>query len=159
MATAKTASLLAASAGIGAILAEAPESTVDALTAFAREVGLAFQFVDDVLGVWGDPAVTGKPVHSDLRSRKKSLPVTYAATQGSIDAELAAWFADPGEPEPRRLSRVAELLDQAGAREWALAQAGHRLGRAEEALASVDIKPQARAELVQLARYVVQRQA
>ncbi len=159
MATAKTGSLLAASAGIGAVLAEAPDSTVEALMTFGREVGLAFQFVDDVLGVWGDPAVTGKPVHSDLRSRKKSLPVTYAATRETIAPELAEWLEGTGEPAPGSLPRIAELLDQAGARRWAVEQAGHRMARAEQALAAVDIKLQARAELIQLAHYVVERES
>ena len=55
MAGGKTGALLAASAAIGAVLAGAPEDVVDALTTFGGEVGLAFQLVDDVLGIWGDP--------------------------------------------------------------------------------------------------------
>ena len=78
MAGGKTGALLAASAAIGAVLAGAADDVVDALTTFGSQFGLAFQLVDDVLGIWGDPTVTGKPVYSDLRSRKKSLPVTYA---------------------------------------------------------------------------------
>lgn len=155
MARAKTGALLAASAGIGAVLAEAPPATVAALQAFGREVGLAFQLVDDVLGIWGDPAVTGKPVHSDLRSRKKSLPVTWAATHG--DAELRQWVVEPGPPAEDELPRIASRLDRAGARDWALAEAGQRMRDAEQALAAVDIKPQARAELIQLAHYIVDR--
>ncbi|WP_440902059.1 polyprenyl synthetase family protein [Actinosynnema sp.] len=38
---------------------------------FGERTGLAFQFVDDLLGIWGDPAATGNPVHSDLRNPKK----------------------------------------------------------------------------------------
>jgi geranylgeranyl diphosphate synthase type I len=157
MAAAKTGSLLAASAGIGAVLAGAPSSTVDALMTFGREVGLAFQFVDDVLGIWGDPAVTGKPVHSDLRSRKKSLPVTWAVARADADPELSRWLAGSGEPSEESLPPIADRLDRVGAREWALAQAGQRMHAAEQALGAVDIKPQARAELIQLAHYVVDR--
>jgi geranylgeranyl diphosphate synthase type I len=157
MATAKTGSLLAASAGIGAVLADAPDSTVDALMAFGREVGLAFQLVDDVLGIWGDPAVTGKPVHSDLRSRKKSLPVTWAAARTGTDPELSRWLAGAGEPAEQSLPLIADLLDRAGARRWALDHAGERMRAAEQALVAVDIKPQARAELIQLAQYIVDR--
>jgi geranylgeranyl diphosphate synthase type I len=157
MARAKTGSLLAASAGIGAVLADAPESTVDALMTFGREVGLAFQLVDDVLGIWGDPAVTGKPVHSDLRSRKKSLPVTWATARADADPDLRAWLAAPGAPPEETLPRIAERLDRAGARAWALDQAGRHMRAAEQALGAVDIKPQARTELIQLAHYVVGR--
>lgn len=157
MAAAKTGSLLAASAGIGAVLADAPQSTVDALMAFGREVGLAFQFVDDVLGIWGDPAVTGKPVHSDLRSRKKSLPVTWAVARTEADGLVRRWLAGSDEPSEESLHQLAEMLDQAGARQWALDQASQRMRAAEQALAAVDIKPEARAELIQLAHYVADR--
>jgi geranylgeranyl diphosphate synthase type I len=157
MARAKTGALLAAGAGIGAVLAEAPESTVDALVTFGREVGLAFQLVDDVLGIWGDPAVTGKPVHSDLRSRKKSLPVAWAAARPDVVGQLHGWLTGRDEPTDETVAGVADLLDRAGARAWALAQAEACMRQAEQALTQVDIKPQARAELIQLAHYVVDR--
>jgi geranylgeranyl diphosphate synthase type I len=157
MATGKTGSLLAASAGIGAILADAPAATVAALETFGRQFGLAFQFVDDVLGIWGDPAVTGKPVHSDLRARKKSLPLTYAAHHVD-DPELAEWLAGTGEPDDASLSQIAERLDQAGVRAWALAEADHRMRLAEGALAEVELDQHARTELVALARFVVERE-
>jgi geranylgeranyl diphosphate synthase type I len=157
MAAAKTASLLAASAGIGALLAGAPDSTVDALLRFGREFGIAFQLVDDTLGVWGDPDVTGKPVHSDLRSRKKSLPVTYAAAQPDCSPVLAAWLRDTGEQSSQSLTAMAKLLEDAGARAWALAEAERRMELAEAALANHDRQPHARAALLALAHYVVER--
>ena len=157
MARAKTGALLAAGAGIGAVLAGAPKSTVDALVTFGREVGLAFQLVDDVLGIWGDPAVTGKPVASDLRSRKKSLPVSWAAARPEVAEQLPAWLSGQDPPTDEIVAGMADLLDRAGARAWALAQAEACMRQAEQALTQVDIKPQARAELIQLAHYVVDR--
>jgi geranylgeranyl diphosphate synthase, type I len=154
MADAKTGSLLAASAGVGALLAGAPAATVDALTTFGRQCGLAFQLVDDVLGIWGDPAVTGKPVHSDLRSRKKSFPVTWAFEQAPT--EVSWWLTGADDPP---LERIADTLEGLGAREWTLAEAGRRMTLAEQALSDVDIERQARADLVELARYVVDRQS
>jgi geranylgeranyl diphosphate synthase type I len=160
MAAAKTGSLLGASAGIGAVLAGGSQSTVDAVMTFGREVGLAFQLVDDVLGIWGDPVVTGKPVHSDLRSRKKSFPVVYAATRDDADPQLRRWIEGAGEPPAEAdLARIADLLDLAGARQWALDQAAQRMRIAEQALAEVDLKAVARAELVRLAHYVVERES
>jgi geranylgeranyl diphosphate synthase type I len=103
--------------------------------------------------------ITGKPVHSDLRARKKSLPVTYATTLDERNAELTDWLRGSGEPAPAALARVADLLDHLGARHWALAQARRRMELAEEALSTVDIKPEARSELLELARYVVERDA
>ncbi len=60
MASGKTAALLACSCSIGAVLDGAPESLSDALDAFGTDLGIAFQLVDDLLGIWGDPATTGK---------------------------------------------------------------------------------------------------
>jgi geranylgeranyl diphosphate synthase type I len=157
MAAGKTGSLLGASTGVGAVLAGAPAGTVEALRTFGLQFGLAFQIVDDVLGIWGDPAVTGKPVHSDLRSRKKSFPVTWALDQAPED--LTRWFSGSGEPPPESLVHVADRLDQLGAREWARNEARHRMHLAEQALSEVDIKPQARADLLELAQYVVDRQS
>lgn len=54
----------------------------DALLTLAH-LGLAFQYVDDILGIWGDPMRTGKPVGSDITARKKSLPVTYVLSKDS----------------------------------------------------------------------------
>lgn len=156
MAAAKTGSLLGASTAIGALLGGAPAPTVTALQAFGTQFGLAFQLVDDVLGIWGDPAVTGKPVHSDLRARKKSLPVTWAIGRG-VDPELRAWLAGEGEADPACVSRVADLLLATGAREWALDEARQRMAAAEAALSSVELDPRARADLLALARFVVDR--
>jgi geranylgeranyl diphosphate synthase, type I len=157
MAAAKTASLLGASTAIGAVLAGAAPETVAALRNFGTEFGLAFQLVDDVLGIWGDPAVTGKPVYSDLRARKKTLPVSYLCGSADPPAELATWLADSGEPDARQLGRLADALLAGGARDWALDEARRRLERAEHALTGVALEPSAHAELLALARYVVER--
>jgi geranylgeranyl diphosphate synthase type I len=154
MADAKTGSLLGASAGVGALLGGALPAAVDALSTFGRQCGLAFQLVDDVLGIWGDPAVTGKPVHSDLRSRKKSFPVTWA--NEAAPAELSAWLTGTADPP---LPEVADTMERLGAREWALAEARRRMTAAEQALSDVDLKPQARSDLIDLAHYIVDRQS
>ena len=82
--------------------------------------------IDDVLGIWGDPAVTGKPVLSDLRSKKKSLPVTYVLGRADEPArELARWLTEPGPPSESELPRIAELIEDADGRAWAIAEAGN----------------------------------
>jgi geranylgeranyl diphosphate synthase, type I len=157
MAGGKTGALLSASAAIGAVLAGAPEDTLAALTTFGAQVGLAFQLVDDVLGIWGDPAVTGKPVHNDLRSRKKSLPVTYALGNAQHGAEIKAWLVAPGDHDDESVRRAADLVATAGGRDWALAEARRRMLLAEDALSSVDIRPQVRADMFSLAQFIVDR--
>lgn len=160
MAAGKTGALLSTSAAIGAVCAGAPHDTVTALAEFGSQLGLAFQLVDDVLGIWGDPAVTGKPVFSDLRSRKKSLPVTYALGQdGVASQELAAWLAASGEVDEASLPAAAELVAAAGGHDWALAEAKRRMELGEAALESAVIARQPRDELVALGHFIVNREA
>jgi geranylgeranyl diphosphate synthase type I len=159
MAAGKTGALLGASAAIGAVLAAAPADVVEALTSFGEQLGLAFQLVDDLLGIWGDTRSTGKPVLSDLRTRKKSLPVTYALHAGGPAAqELATWLADLDADTEADLQRAAELVDAAGGRTWAMAEADRRLALGEQALAAVQIPDAVRTELSALGRYVVERE-
>ncbi len=160
MAAGKTGALLSASAAIGAVLAGAQASAVTALARYGDEVGIAFQLVDDVLGIWGDPAVTGKSAHSDLRSRKRSLPVSHALNQGGpLGDELARWLGARGEPEEGELRRVAGLVEDAGGRDWALAEAARRMALAEAALRGVELDAVARDELLALGRFVVDRKS
>src|ERR671930_56144 len=76
----KTAALIAAAAWIGARAANATQQQVQAAHDFGRELGLAFQMQDDILGIWGDEALTGKSAASDIAARKKTLPVLLAMT-------------------------------------------------------------------------------
>ncbi|WAL63038.1 polyprenyl synthetase family protein [Amycolatopsis cynarae] len=160
MAAGKTGALLSASTAIGAVLACAPQETVEALAGFGADLGLAFQLVDDVLGIWGEPEVTGKPVHSDLRARKKSLPVTYAVTHGgALGRELAEWLARPGTPGEDSVRRAAELVEGAGGRTWALDEAYRRMAAGQRKLEDAAIADRAREELLSLARFIVTREA
>jgi geranylgeranyl diphosphate synthase, type I len=161
MAAAKTGALLSASAAIGAVLAGGPDRLVAALATYGAELGLAFQLVDDMLGIWGDPAVTGKPVCSDLRSRKKSLPVTHTLAHGGAAAaqELAEFLADTGEHDEAALHRAADLVAAAGGRDWATGEADRRLALALRSLDAVGMPDQARDGLIGLGEFIVSREA
>lgn len=100
MAMAKTGALLGCACSLGALYAGAGPEEVAALDAFGREAGLAFQLIDDLIGIWGDPGRTGKPAGADLASHKKSLPVVAALTSGTpAAAELAELYRGPmGRP-------------------------------------------------------------
>ncbi|RST16180.1 polyprenyl synthetase family protein [Streptomyces sp. WAC05374] len=158
MAEHKTGALLGCAAALGALLAGAPAATVDALSTAGRELGVAFQAVDDVLGLWGDPATTGKPVHGDLRRRKKTLPVLAALAAGvPASGRLAALLAAPGPLDEAGLRRAAGLVEEAGGREAALAEARRRLDRARGCLLGVPLAPGPAGELLGLLPYVVGR--
>lgn len=158
MAGGKTSALLACAASIGAALAGAPAATVDALADYGEHLGLAFQLVDDLLGLWGDPDVTGKPVLSDLRARKKSAPVVMAlATGGPGGQRLRDYLAGTGDPGDAALRELAGIVTDLGGPAAVTAEIDRRFALAEHALASVDITESARADLVAAARYVTAR--
>src|SRR5262245_53165629 len=75
MATRKTGALLGCAAAVGVLLGGGSPALATAMRQMGRHLGLAFQAIDDLLGIWGDPEVTGKPVWNDLQQGKKTLPV------------------------------------------------------------------------------------
>lgn len=91
MAEGKTGALLGAACQLGAIASEASPDQTARYRDFGRHLGVAFQLIDDLLGIWGDPALTGKPVGADLIAHKKSLPVVAALTSGTPAGEHLAW--------------------------------------------------------------------
>ncbi|MFF7334193.1 family 2 encapsulin nanocompartment cargo protein polyprenyl transferase [Streptomyces sp. NPDC090306] len=156
MAEAKTGALLGAACAIGGLYAGADPQQVDALDAFGREGGLAFQLIDDIIGTWGDPSHTGKPAGADLAARKKSLPVVAALTAGNpAAAELAALYARPYDEAD--LERTVLAVESAGGRDWAQAEAADRMGRAVQELARAVPEPEAAGGLLALAEFVTRR--
>ncbi|MFF7976348.1 polyprenyl synthetase family protein [Streptomyces sp. NPDC007905] len=129
MAEHKTGALLGCAAALGAALGGAPEPAVAALDRAGRHLGVAFQLVDDVLGLWGDPAVTGKPVGGDLRERKKTFPV-LAALGSPRARHLLALLDSPGHVE-----EASALIEEAGGRAAALAEARAHTAAARALLA------------------------
>ncbi|MEV4434942.1 polyprenyl synthetase family protein [Streptomyces sp. NPDC049585] len=156
MAAAKTGALLACALTLGPVLAGAPGAVTDALAAAGRDLGTAFQAVDDVLGIWGDPAHTGKPVHADLRRGKKTLPVLAAlAAGGEAGRRLGALLGAPLDAEAAR--RAAHLVEEAGGRAAALALARERAASARSRLEAAPLAPEARRELLELADHLTDR--
>ncbi len=136
MARDKTAALLSCSAMLGATLCGGPATLTLGLARYGEQLGLAFQLVDDLLGIWGEPALTGKPVLADLRARKKSVPVVRALTAGGPAGEqLAALYATSGELSSADLALAAALIEETGARDWTEKEADRLL---TEALAELD---------------------
>ncbi|GAA3152589.1 family 2 encapsulin nanocompartment cargo protein polyprenyl transferase [Streptomyces echinatus] len=161
MAEAKTGALLGCACALGALYAGADDEDVAALDGFGRQAGLAFQLIDDVIGIWGDPRHTGKPAGADLVVRKKSLPVVAALTSGApAAAELAALYGRPhveGEAETGEIARTALAVERAGGRDWAQAEAADRMARAMQELARAVPEPEAAGGLLALAEFVTRR--
>jgi geranylgeranyl diphosphate synthase type I len=159
MASEKTGALLSCASAIGAALAGAPDVLVAALASFGLHLGVAFQAVDDLLGIWGRPEVTGKPAASDLRERKKSIPVVAALMSGTPAGDrLRDLQPDPSTLlSEQQIERAAGLVDEAGGRHWAQAEADRRVERAEGALDAADIEPDVRRRLLEIAAFVTRR--
>ena len=158
MEQAKTGALLSCASSIGALLADADNRLVDALVAYGAHLGVAFQAVDDLLGIWGSPDVTGKPAGSDLRQHKKALPLLFALAVGDgADDELPRLFAG-GSLSEADVARATELVEARGGRERTEEIARNHLGLALDSIADVGIPTDVHAELDELARFVVERE-
>ena len=110
MISGKTAALLSACTHLGALLGNADEATQEAYRAFGHYLGLAFQVQDDILGIWGNEAVTGKSAASDLVEGKNSMPVLVGLGKKGKFAER--WAKGPIKPE--EVQEVARLLASEG---------------------------------------------
>jgi len=152
----KTGALLSCAASIGAVLADAPAAIVDALSDFGSHLGVAFQAVDDVLGIWGESSVTGKPVGSDLRQHKKSLPISIAHEKG---VDVYGTLASPvgHDLTDKEIAAAMALLEECGARQETMAIGTTHLRLALEALDRTPLATAPHLELAAIARFVIER--
>src|ERR1700678_3759852 len=159
MAGDKTAALMACACSIGAMHLGAPPALAMGLAGVCNHVGLAFQLTDDLLGIWGAPEVTGKPVRADLRARKKSLPVVAALSSGLPEAEeLRTLLNRPDQLTEDDLIRAADLVVAAGGKQWAENEADAQLSAANASLTEVEMPADVRAELTAIAEFITARQ-
>jgi geranylgeranyl diphosphate synthase type I len=151
----KTAALLRASAFIGARMAADDSKVVNSFAEFGQNLGMAFQISDDVLGVWGDPELTGKSARTDLISRKKSYPILLAM-QGQEGQELRALITGDRWTEGE-VSRAFELVNRSDAQALAANQAEEFAARALSALSSTGLDNPAIDRLSALVGQIVKR--
>jgi geranylgeranyl diphosphate synthase type I len=144
----KTAALIEAACGLGALVNGS--ELVSHYEDFGRELGLAFQIQDDLLGIWGDPEITGKPAGNDLRHHKKSLPVAYALERSERLCRLYGHVVVD-------VAAVMDELDRAGAREYAESLAAQHHWRALNALEATQQDNAATQALRDLANQLLRR--
>lgn len=155
MVAGKTSALLSASAVLGGLFANVDEVRMTSLAEFGRKLGLAYQAQDDLLGIWGEAALTGKSIESDLASRKKTLPVVYGLSkEGDFKHLWSSSTSVQGD-----VARMAAALEHTGAREYT-SQACHRLtGEAMQALEEAIPPNDGRAALEALSGRLLGRQS
>lgn len=155
MVSGKTAALIDCCAVLGGVAGQVGEERLNAFSEFGRNLGLAFQVLDDWLGIWGDAVLIGKSNESDLVSGKKSLPVLYGlAKQGKFYDRWAKGPATPAE-----VNELAALLNEEGAQQYTREVADMLTSRALKALSAAALeKGEACEALEQLAKQLLQRE-
>jgi len=142
---------------MGALLAGAAESQVAALVAFSEPLGVAFQLRDDLLGVFGDPIVTGKPTGSDLRSGKQSAVVVDCARQGRSEVlDRVIGHADATDDDVRA---AVAILEASGARARVERRIDVLVQDSRGALNEAILNPRGRALLSRAVDVLTQRQS
>jgi geranylgeranyl diphosphate synthase type I len=158
----KTASLLATSAQLGAIVATDDTARIEQYYRFGEKLGLAFQVQDDILGTWGNEEVTGKSAATDIRDKKKTLPVVYVLNHP--DERISAWqlidlYRREGPLNEAGIHAALDILERTGAREYAEEMARSYYHEALEALDQTGIENAAQSCLRELAASLWERKA
>jgi geranylgeranyl diphosphate synthase type I len=150
----KTAALIAASTELGSMVANVKPQIQAQYREFGELLGLAFQVQDDILGIWGDTAITGKSVQSDLLSGKKSFPVLWGLNQAGPFAKR--WYQ--GNIQPDELEELVDLLSNEGAYDQAQQISEELTDRALRVLDEVIEASDSGAALRALAERLLKRQ-
>jgi geranylgeranyl diphosphate synthase type I len=149
----KTSALLSACTQIGALLGGADEQAQENYRQFGNHLGLAFQVQDDVLGIWGDEAVTGKSAASDLVEGKNSLPVLFGLEKNGAFAKR--W--QQGPIKANEVKQVASMLEDEGAKAYSLEMSEKETAKALGFLKAANPQGDAGESLLELANMLLKR--
>jgi geranylgeranyl diphosphate synthase type I len=155
----KTAALFRCSLEIGALLGKEDESTLARLKLFGHDLGMTFQIHDDVLSLWGDEKITGKPNTSDIQMKKKTLPIVYALekTKGE-DRELLWSIYQKKVIGPTDIENVLHILNRLDAQGYVQGMSNKHYRQAISELNAVNIPPSAKEDLREIAAFLLKRQ-
>lgn len=156
MITGKTSVLISLCAELGSIIAQKPAETSKDYHQFGLNLGLAFQVLDDILGIWGDEATIGKSATTDISTRKKTLPILFGLEHSP---KLASIYFDTSIPETEFVPEVVELLDACGAEEYANKRAADYSNLALSHLESAEPQGDAGAALHELTHLLLGRKS
>lgn len=156
----KTSVLLACAMKTGAILADAPAADADRLYQFGEQIGLAFQLQDDLLDVYGDPAVFGKAIGGDIVSNKKTYMLinAYQLARPSQRSELMRWITAAEFDRAEKVAAVTRIYDELGIRGLCEARINQYFDRASEYLAAVGVDDARKEQLRRFAQEMMHRE-
>lgn len=156
----KTSVLLACAMKIGAILADAPARDADLLYRFGEQMGLAFQLQDDLLDVYGDPAVFGKAIGGDITSNKKTYMLINAMLRADNRqrAELSRWIAATDFDRAEKIAAVTAIYDEIGIRGLCEELIEKYFAESEKLLAQVAVPEERKTELRRYAAAMMKRE-
>jgi geranylgeranyl diphosphate synthase type I len=158
MASQKTGSLLATACYLGARSGGGTLEQAAQYAAFGRELGIAYQAADDILGIWGDPDTTGKPAGQDLVRCKRSIPVVAALQNSSAEGHELRGLLQAGRTlSPGETDRASVLIIAAGGRQYAEEEVRDRTELALRHLDAAEPTPSAGNDLRTLAQMLVGR--
>jgi len=152
----KTASLFAAATGTGAVLSGAPEWAVETLLSYGKNLGMAFQVVDDILDFTGDEEEMGKPVGSDLLQGTLTLPAIILRERNPDDSSIRELFEKRGGRED--VDRIIEMIRNSSILEQCHDIAADFSAQARKDVEGLPDEP-CRRSLTELADYVVERRS
>lgn len=153
----KTAALFSVSCELGAMCAVADRADVENLGAFGKNLGIAFQLVDDLIGIVGDPKVTKKPVGNDIREGKKTLPILMTIKRANVEERntILNVFGSKNASDTE-LKAVLDILSRIGIDHDVRKLARLYVSKALDALKSYD-NSKSKDALVSLADFIVER--
>ena len=157
----KTSVLLACACKVGAIMADAPAEDIENMYKFGEKLGLAFQLQDDLLDVYGDPAVFGKNIGGDITSNKKTYMLINAfnrATPAQRD-ELTKWVELKEFDRNEKVAAVTNLYNEIGIRKLCEQKIEQYYQESLVYLAKVSVSDERKAEIKAYAAEMMKRQS
>lgn len=158
----KTAALLSCSTRLGALLGSGDADLTTRYAHFGENLGMAFQIEDDILGIWGEEKVTGKPQAGDIRQHKKSLPIVYALQQEAslpVSEQRVRQVYQRKVMDKDAIKVVLDSLQALGARQYAQQMALDYHRRALAELEATGMENEGQDGLRELATLLVNRKS
>ncbi len=155
----KTAALIEASVHIGSILATENQDVIKKFRLFGKNIGLAFQIIDDIIGIWEKEEKTGKPKASDIKNKKKTLPIIYSLEKSSKREKefLTNVYQRKRKAKEDEISKILEILENSGAKDFSIEMAKKYERKALENLKTTGVKNSSIEKLKILTKFITSR--